>query len=99
MLEDNEISMCEECETRFYDYGFICLPVMQVITEKYFSDMSVIYDDFFHDRGFLSSVKFLERKGFLVSTEIENRACVVKLNKSTFSFNNELNTVCWCSFI
>lgn len=99
MKDAANICMCQECRARFFNYGYMCSDVMNIIIATHFAEVLTLYNDFFEDKGFLSTIKFLERKGYLISTEVESGFCGVRLNDKKYEFDEENLTICWCSSI
>ena len=99
MNESGNVCMCEDCRSRFFNYGYMCSDVMNIIIATHFAQVLTVYNDFFEDKGFLSTIKFLERKGYLISTEVETGFCGVRLNDKKYVFDEDNVTICWCNSV
>jgi hypothetical protein len=90
------MKLCFDCQNRFYNYGYMCSEVIDMIYKSHLCSINTMYHDFLEDKGFLSTIKFLERKGYLISTECEGGFCYVKLNDAKFIYNQDTQVICWC---
>lgn len=83
--------ICSECSERLRNYGFICFDLMQRICEVYL-DANIVAlapscPTYLH-----TIVSFLERKGLLVSSDIELDIML----KPNGRYDPGRNVYCWC---
>ncbi len=74
------IEYCEVCEKRLRSYGDFAFELFDLICYHYLMDNVFEVSSDIHDmtHGYLALIHFLERKGFIVSTESSQSCLQIK---------------------
>ncbi len=106
MKTRSDCHICPTCSFRISTYGFPCQMMIDLAIGHYMENKPLKFNDGeLHDRLFKIPLQYLEKKGFLVSTEIDDIHIQVLPNllKSSQSSPNPPNDsgdierrFCWC---
>lgn len=89
--------LCDECYYKIATYGYPCVLLMDLALAYYLSqEKLLISDKDIHDRIYKTPLIFLESKGFLISTEIDDQKLQILPNLSKCSHDRQKNWFCWC---
>jgi hypothetical protein len=100
-----KLNICPECIIRVGNYNKNAL---ELIFKSIISESDFAYDG----RGLaykvgkkghvkplymlINAVKLLEKKGYVVSTEISKDLIAIRINFENADFDEESHTICWC---
>lgn len=88
---------CPICFFRFTTYGFPCSLLMDLVLGHYMEQKPLTFNDSeLHDRLFKIPLEFLEKKGFLISTEFNAERIQVIPNLSKCIIDEHRSRFCWC---
>ncbi len=106
MKTRSNVHICPTCQFRINTYGYPCSSLLELAIDHYMQNIPLtINDELFYDRVFKIPLQYLEKKGFLVSTEISDIHIQILPNmlKSNQSAPNPPNDgegnerrFCWC---
>jgi len=95
------VMICEDCKDKLRVYGWACFHVLESV-----ADVVEVLPYLIHienendDSKFMCVVfRFLERKGYLLSTEIDNDTVAYTLNTSKALYSSKKDELCWCRCI
>lgn len=89
--------LCPNCEDKIVSYGYPCIILMDLVTAYFLKSVSLTFNDRDnHDRQFKLPLEFLEKKGFLVSTEVDESDIQILPNFSKCDFDRHKSRFCWC---
>ena len=100
-----KLNLCPECIVRVSGYNKNAL---ELIYRSIMSEADFAYDERgevykIGKRGHVkpiymlfNAVKLLEKKGYVVSTEISKDIIAIRINFENADFDEEFSTVCWC---
>ncbi len=90
-------AICEDCEERLLNMGEPVLCVCERVCQDYADrGVTVLFDDY--DGDICTVVKFLETKGYLISSEVAVNEVAIFPNKNTSYFNEDTRKFCWCPY-
>lgn len=89
--------ICPDCEFRISTYGHPCSRLINLVVNAYFNETSFILthresDDF----AFKLPLQFLERNGFVVSTDTQNNSIQILPNLFKCRHDRYSGVLCWC---
>lgn len=79
---------CEKCTNTLLNHGYICYDITRQVFENNFNSIPCIYNED-EKKGIQEILRFLEKKNFLVSTEISHNEIAFKPTRC--------KSFCWCS--
>jgi hypothetical protein len=90
-------NLCEICMSRVRNYGDVYLDIMQKVCKAASKASPISYHEYDSTEEVKKAVYFLERRGYLVSTDIQNYHVRVKPNTYIEGYYNEkTQNYCWC---
>jgi len=90
-VEDQLI--CDECHSNIESLGEPCLDMIYMICHHTKLKHLVLYDDRKSERWVRTTAQFLEKKGYLISTDRKEEIIV---RPSPHSWNESKQFYCWC---
>jgi len=89
--------VCPLCLDRIIKLGYPCSSLMEICVDLYSKSIPFTYqDDDQNERIFKIPLDFLEKKGFVISTEIEANWIQIIPNLSKSHHSNFERGLCWC---
>ncbi len=88
----SKIPLCRKCSKKISTLGYPCNSLMELILELYMQKIPfTFHDGNKNDRIFKTPLQFLEKKGYIISTEIAEKwvQVIPNLSKCKKGF-------CWC---
>ncbi len=93
----NPSFICENCSQTISEYGYPCIELINMVCAYHRYCKQLTYDENYEpDSAIIQPLLFLESKGYLVSTDIENDKIEILPNFSRCKFDEETNKFCWC---
>jgi hypothetical protein len=90
--------ICQHCAFKIDVYGFPCLVLMDLICAYYLNNIPFTFNsENDYEIIFKQPNKFLEKKGFLVSTEINDKDIQVLPNMRKCHLDRHTGRFCWCN--
>lgn len=105
MKTRSNVDICPSCFYRLQTYGYPCSSMMDLALGHYVQNRPLIFTEISDEKLLQIPLQYLEKKGFLVSTEISNVHIQILPNmfKSSQSSSNPPNDgegnerrFCWC---
>jgi len=88
--------ICPICYFKISLYGCPCAWLVDLVSTYYFHDAAFIFSEIESlDPCFKKPLEFLEKKGFLISSDIQQNSIQVMPNLSKCYVNQENQTLCW----
>lgn len=104
MKTRSNVHMCPKCFYLLQAYGYPCSSLIDLALGHYVRNIPLTFTENSHEL-FQKPLAFLEKKGFLLSTEISNnsiqilpnlsKSCHLSPNSTNDSEDNE-RRFCWC---
>lgn len=93
-----ELSYCETCEKELRDYGGIACEFFKLISESFYLQGSIAFSTHIHDGlwGSLELIKFLEIKGYVVSTESSQSTIQIRPLGFDYKFESQNLNLHFC---
>ncbi len=89
MKINSNVSFCRVCSEKISILGYPCSSLMELVLDLYFQSIPfTFHDGNENDRIFKIPLEFLETKGFILSTEVEDEWIQVIPKLS--------GRLCWC---
>ncbi len=89
--------VCPHCVDRIKKYGSPCYFLLESALEAYLEDQILVFDeDDFNDIFNKSPSAFLERKGYILTTEIDKSLIAVTPSAEPWNYENGEFGFCWC---
>lgn len=90
--------ICPDCDFRISTYGQPCSRLMELVANAYLNETSFILtqresDDF----AYKLPLQFMERNGFVVSTDGHNNCIQILPNLLKCSHDRQRSVLCWCT--
>ena len=90
-------SFCKHCEYKISLYGYPCVLLMDLACGYYMESKKLTFSEVLHDdKIFKSPLHFLEKKGYLISTEKNYNMVQIIPNVSNCLVFPDSCTFCWC---
>jgi hypothetical protein len=92
------IQICECCHDIVSNYSYECCALLEIACDayslgKFFAVLDVrSFSD--ENKSLFKALRFLERKGYLISTEMSEKILVVVPNVTKALFHEDV--ICWC---
>jgi len=93
MTNDTHAKICNRCLNHISTFGLPCLNLLKLICKQFNESSSLIY---FEDYGYNQTIKYLEQKGYVITTECGRVAFVAFPNIRDKQAYNEDRIYCWC---
>ncbi len=88
---------CKLCEFRISTYGYPCVLLIDMACGYYLESKKLIFSDVASDdKIFKTPLSYLERKGYLISTETNNGMVQIIPNMSNCTMEAYTLRFCWC---
>lgn len=81
--------LCPDCSKKLSSYGTNCEEIVSILCEL----QTIIINDITLHR---ECIRFLENKGYLVSSEVGNDKIGMEINISSMNPHAEADEACWC---
>jgi hypothetical protein len=90
-------SFCKHCEFKISTYGYPCKLLMDLACGHYLESKKLTFSDVSYDDKIIKTpLSFLEKKGFLISTEVsENMVQIIPTTSKCLVFPDSWQ-FCWC---
>jgi hypothetical protein len=88
---------CEICRAKISNYGYPCNALMDLVCSHYLQNktLTINYREI-HDRLLKIPLEYMEKKGFIISTEISKDSLQILPNIPKKDLESPQNGFCWC---
>jgi hypothetical protein len=91
MIKNNSVLICRHCITKLADFGSHCTFIVENACINHFGKMPLLITQ---EHELSECIKFLELKGYIVTTESDQYDLFIAPN--TIKFNKKQKGYCWC---
>ena len=89
--------MCDDCTYKFITLGSPCVALINLTCSYYRYCKLLTYDEHYApDVAIAGPLNFMEKKGFVISSEIDTHRVAILPNFKTCVYDEERNKFCWC---
>lgn len=103
MDQDNQIrnsfdlcNICGHCTHQIMDYGHHSFIIFKDVLEATLNGGCLVLSNNPEDKKFYDIVKFLEKRKYVLTTEVSKDEIGVITNYTAAFFDMERNYLCWC---
>jgi len=93
---DSDEVVCKYCQEDLEEFGFICFEILETVCQNYIDGEESFYCDSEFRSSITKTIRFLEHKGYVLTTEAENGLVEITPWNYCGDFYDDEELFCWC---